>query len=172
MAPTTYTPPINTYVPLESIVLTNAASSVSFFNIPQSDANGTYKDLVLVATGTITTGASLYMRFNNDSGTNYSYVGMYGVGSGSGTSYSGTGTSIQTGYFYDTLTQVRYQIMDYTASDKHKTVLLRRDNAGSITLASAERWASTSAVSSIYFTAGGGLNFNAGCTFTLYALHG
>ena len=171
MAPTTYTPPINTYVPLESIVLTNAASSVTFFNIAQSDANGTYKDLVLVANATGTTQQQSYLRFNSDSGNNYSFVYMSGNGS---STFSGSGASTSFSWFYTATGQRKnaiMQIMDYSASDKHKTWLLREDGASLDTQAIAGRWANTSAITSLSIVRIGG-NFESGTTLSLYALHG
>ena len=171
MAPTTYTPPINTYVPLESIVLTNAASSVTFFNIAQSDANGTYKDLVLVS-NTIGTGTNMYVRFNGDSSTsNYSYVFMRGRTSG----YDSAAYTTD-GAFYSIPCSTGYagqlQVMDFTDTSKHKTALMRDSNASAdYVIALAGRWASTAAVSAITMYNNNG-SWSAGSTFSLYAVHG
>ena len=166
MAPTTYTPPINTYVPLESIVLTNAASSVTFFNIAQSDANGTYKDLVLVFAGTTSASIGILSTYNGDT-SNQSRVFMYAP---PGT--SGTASDNEVIYAYTSQSVCTMQILDYSATDKHKTILARSDNAAVITMATAQRWASTSAISSIALTPKSGNTFGAGSTFSLYALHG
>jgi hypothetical protein len=42
--------------------------------------------------------------------------------------------------------------MDYSATDKHKTVLSRANNAANGVTAIAGRWASTSAITSIVLT--------------------
>ena len=169
MAPTTYTPPINTYVPLESIVLTNAASSVTFFNIAQSDDSGTYKDLVLVCNGTTSAGQGIYLYLNNDTTAgNYSRVVMYG----DGTSYaSGAASDAKSLDFYTSPTVTTTNIMDYSATDKHTTILNRVNAASSIVEAVAARWANTAAVTSVKVQTTTG-TFSIGSTFSLYALHG
>ena len=172
MAPTTYTPPINTYVQLESIVLTNAASSVTFFNIAQSDANGTYKDLVLVinAKNTVGTVYGAFLRFNGSS-TSSPWVSMTADGTTTG---SGT-TSISyvlAGWLdngqADTL---QTSIMDYTATDKHKTVISKGGGFNRFG-AVASRWPDTSAITSIEIVCEPTASWVAGATFSLYALHG
>jgi hypothetical protein len=67
--------PTNT--PLQSIVLTSTSSSVTFSDIDQS-----YTDLVLVTNvkGPTSNLESLRLRFNGDSGTNYSVTWMRGDG--------------------------------------------------------------------------------------------
>ncbi len=59
-----------------------------------------------------------------------------------------------------------FQIMDYSATDKHKTVLYRYDNPGVGTMAAASRYASTSAVTVVKAEFG----FAAGDTFALYGI--
>ena len=165
MAPTTYTPPINTYVPLESIVLTNAASSVTFFNIPQD-----YRDLILVANVRLTGISDIGVRFNNDSGNNYHRVWMAGNGSSAS---SGLNSPETIGYWaYTTSTSYDPQILqlfDYSATDKHKSWLSRYGGASITAGATAGRWASTSAITSINISLG---TYQSGSTFSLYALHG
>ena len=166
MAPTTYTPPINTYVPLESIVLTNAASSVTFFNIAQSDANGTYKDLVIVFSGSISTSYNTPFYLNGDTTAgNYSKVSMYGTGASAATNT--VFGAIWAGY----TNTVIYQVMDYSASDKHTTVLARSNGASNEVSAQAIRWANTAPVTSFTMSAGSN-TFTSGSSFTLFALHG
>ena len=155
---------VEKYTALANITLTSTASSVTFGSIPSG-----YRDLRLVVTGTITNGYTVQMRFNGDSGSNYSYVGMYGTGS-STASYSGTSTSITTGYLDTTQSMIQYQIMDYSATDKHKTVLVRRDIAATITLSSAERWANTAAITTLALIPTSSQVFNSGCTFELYGV--
>jgi hypothetical protein len=69
------------YVLIQKIVVGAAtAGSISFNNIPQTG----YSDLKIVASVRGTTGSgtgdSIYMRFNNDSGSNYSLKQIYGDG--------------------------------------------------------------------------------------------
>ena len=65
-----------TYVPLQSIQLNDISTTVTFSNIPQG-----YSDLRIVYTYGVTSGNSAsYIRFNGDSGTNYSNTLLTGNG--------------------------------------------------------------------------------------------
>jgi hypothetical protein len=162
--------PTPTYTALATVTLASAASSVVFSNIP-----ATYRDLILVYNGTVAAGATTGIRFNGDTGSNYNQVQMYGVGSGSGTSTSGSNeTALNVGYPGTSRTQIIVQIMDYSATDKHKTTLSRSDNSAVVLAALAGRWASTSAITSITFRNNDGesglYNYLAGSTFSLYGI--
>ena len=111
-----------TYALIDSTTLASSASSVTFSSITQD-----YRDLVLVAEhGTSSTTATAYLRFNSDSGSNYSNVVAYGDGS-SALSTSGTETYINTRSLAASgeVSLSVNQIMDYSATDKHKTTLTR-----------------------------------------------
>lgn len=150
--------PTPTYDLIASNVLSSSASSVTFSSIP-----ATYRDLIVVVTST---GAgSGTMRFNGDTGSNYSTVAMYGDGS-SAFSMSGTGTD----FIFANMSEVSVsitQIMDYSATDKHKTVLGRYGRASGQVWARATRWANTAAINQITMTHG---TFGAGATFYLYGI--
>lgn len=157
--------PTPTYDLIASNVLSSSASSVTFSSI-----SGSYRDLVLVVNATAP-GNNLNLRFNSDTGTNYSYVWANGNGS---TTVSNSAASqnqmILTSATY--LTSVRNtnisQIMDYSATDKHKTVLTR-GNGEYGTEMRAGRWASTSAITSVTAICDGG-SFDANSSFYLYGL--
>lgn len=164
--------PTPTYDLLDSVTLSSSASSVTFSSINQG-----YRDLVLVAKPLPVTGSSIipYVRFNSDSGSNYSIVTMRGNGS-TAASQNATGESwisllyafsVQPGYN----PQMIMQVMDYSATDKHKTCLIRANQVENGTEASAQRWASTSAISSMTI-AGWNANLDAGSTFYLYGIAG
>ena len=146
----------NAWVALGSVTLSSTASAV-FASIP-----ATYRDLVLVYGGVASTTGNLGIRFNGDSGSNYYHVRMYAVSGGSG-SDTYTGTLAESGNTLTTQTAVTINIMDYSASDKHTTILTRSSSGGDSVFAHANRWASTSAVSSIAFLSSHG----ATCTGTL-----
>ena len=62
---------------IESKTLGTAAASIEFTSIPQ-----TFTDLVLLVSGRTTGGAGeCWLRFNGDSGTNYSWRRLLGTGS-------------------------------------------------------------------------------------------
>ena len=60
------------------------------------------------------------------------------------------------------------QIMDYSATDKHKTVLTRSDNAGDRVRAYAGRYASTSAITTVSIGITGGATYSIGSTISIY----
>lgn len=158
-----------TYNLLDSVTLSSSASSVTFSSIDQS-----YGDLVLVISPKSLTptgyGGAALIRFNSDSGSNYSYVFMYGNGS-TASSSSGTTTNVYGGYQAnnDNTPNFLANIMDYSATDKHKAVLTRHGQAENIVYARVYRWANTAAITSIDIASSGG-DFAAGSTFYLYGV--
>ena len=154
-----------TYTLIDSVTLGSSASSVTFSSISQD-----YGDLVL-AFNVKTTWARLWpIYFNSDTtDSNYSRVFMRGDGSGTSSQASNNST------FYvsnSTEGQNVMQIMDYSATDKHKTVLNRGNQPSSYVYAFAGRWANTSAITSITLDTGYPVDspFLAGSTFFLYGI--
>jgi hypothetical protein len=162
--------PTPTYTPLATVTLGASASSVTFSSIP-----ATYRDLILVANPQATAAVNnLRLQFNGDTASNYTGVVMRGTGSvaasfnrvaSGGMELDLFGNGVETN-----LEQIyNVQIMDYSATDKHKTVLTRFDDASQATGAFASRWANTAAVTQIvlYIT---GTTFAAGSNFSLYGV--
>jgi hypothetical protein len=157
--------PTNTWTPVATATLTGTDSEIVFSSIP-----ATYRDLILVANYTCSsnTGTVIFLRFNSDS-SNGTYVGMRGNGS---TTASGSGSSMLASWsagLSTSRTNAVVQIMDYSATDKHKTALVRCDDSTLKTEAMANRWASTSAVTSVSLTAETN-SFASGSTFSLYGV--
>lgn len=156
-----------TYTALATITLSSSASSVTFSSIPS-----TYRDLVLVANAT---GASVEgystLRLNADSGSNYSYVRMIGQSSGASSQAYSSETSFSRSFYVKTSlpAMTTIQINDASATDKHKSLLWRQDYSLDTAEATAGRWASTSAVTSIALTRVSG-TFNSGSTFSLFGI--
>ena len=150
------------YVALATTTLGSAAGSVTFSSIP-----ATYKDLIVVADFTGSGNALVNVNFNGDT-SNRTRVGMFGDSSSAG---SFTASNIVLGAALSTTrTASVLQIMDYSATDKHKTVLLRANNAGiSDVSAQAGRWASTNAINTIALVPASG-NLNSGTTISLYGV--
>lgn len=147
-----------TYVALANITLSSNASSVAFSSIPN-----TYRDLVLVSRNSMTVADSLYVRFNNDTGANYGSVRIF-----NGVSDNYTPAEIG----YNTTTNIGIaNIMDYSATDKHKTYLTRWGNADgtSYVQAYAGRWANTAAITTVNIAPGSG-QIASGSTFALYGI--
>jgi hypothetical protein len=149
---------------LATVTLQEASSTVTFSGIPD-----TYRDLVLVSKA----GGSgqWVLNLNGDSSTsNYLYVAMRGRSAGAG------GYSFTTdGAFYDGMTlqsTLDYinicEIIDYSQTNKHKTLLFRGNSASaSVVTATAARYASNNAITSLTVSAVGG-SFLANSTFALF----
>lgn len=161
----------NAMVALATTTLGSAASSVTFGSIP-----ATYRDLRIVANTLHTSATSplnqIYIQLNGDTGSNYSRVTMRGDGS-SATSDTSSGTEINiildapAGAGYYAVTKI--DLMDYSATDKHKSLLIRSDAASVNTVATAGRWASTAAVTSVLLKAPTD-TWVAGSSFSLYGI--
>ena len=157
--------PTSTYVALATTTLGASASSVTFSSI-----SGSYRDLVLIFNGSTSTSDQYLLRLNGDTGSNYSWVQM-GGDSGGTFSSSTTTTGIRVGYFATSTAEDNFQIsvMDYSATDKHKTALVRTNSNAAAVRAIAGRWANTSAVTSLTIVLASG-SFDAGATFSLYGI--
>ena len=164
--------PQPTYTALATVTLGGTASSVTFSSIP-----ATYRDLVLVMNGSPSSNdyPTLSSRLNGDTGANYSRVRMYGTGSSTASSaadgFTGLQLSSYTGIGSSTTSHsvVIANLMDYSATDKHKTAIVRSGNNTEGVEATASRWANTAAVTSwqIFVNVGG---FASGFTFSLYGI--
>ena len=155
--------PTSTYVALATTTLSGGETSFTFSSIP-----ATYRDLVLVTEGTHSSDSGdRFIRVNGQT-TNYSTVSMLGDGSGtSSNTYSLAGMITLAAATARGSTVI--QFMDYSATDKHKTVLVRGGWAGIAVTAAANRWASTDAISSITLYSSTG-SFNVGFTASLYGI--
>lgn len=167
-----------TYVSLATTTVSGSTTnSVSF-----SSFSG-YTDLIIVANGyTLTSDISQRIRFNSDTGNNYSltYLGGNGTTASSGRTTSGSGiyANYLTGWNSSSTTTSNwiFQIMNYANASTYKTCLSRANTAtgGSYpgTEALVGLWRSTSAITTISVEAGysGTHYFASGSTFTLYGI--
>lgn len=157
-----------TYDLIGSTVLGSTTTSVTFSSISAS-----YRDLVLVATVRAAATIDGLIRFNSDTGANYSWVRASGNGSTTA-SFGSTTSSIfpnAVAQFDSTnFNSVIVQIMDYSATDKHKSVLMRGNNPSIGVEMSVARWANTSAINTIEFRSGSSTQFDVGSSFYLYGI--
>lgn len=159
--------PTPTYVSLGTITLASTDSEIVFSSIP-----ATYRDLVLVFSAAGSSDTDVKMNFNGDATDgNYSRVVMSGDGS---STYSVTSSPRNITYYgsvastFGTVHVIN--IMDYSATDKHKTALVRANRAGSGVDAIARRWASLSAITSVTISPNTG-SFAIGSTFSLFGVN-
>jgi hypothetical protein len=164
---------VSTYTPIASVTLSSAQSSVTFSGIPQ-----TYTDLVLVCSAvTASGGPSLRVRFNGDSGSNYSATILQGDGSSAS---SARETNISSAYAgYASLNQTVgstnsiVHIMNYSNATTFKTLLERSNRSSERTETSVNLWRNTNAITSIQLAAGAAFpseNLDTGSTFNLYGV--
>lgn len=153
---------------LANVTLGSSASTVTFSSI-----SGSYRDLVLVQNATSADGSTytgMRLRFNSDAGTNYFYCAL-GAESTAFT-FSGSAAQMPTGTMAPQQAVSITQIFDYAQTDKHKPVISRYGYAsttGDGVALWAERWASTSAITSIQLFPAAN-SFAAGSTFALYGV--
>ena len=151
------------YTALAEITLSSTDSSVTFSSIPSG-----YRDLILVIGGNATGNENAELRFNGDSGSNYSNVRA--LGSTTIVSDSATATSTQRAARIGSgQSTVIMQIMDYSATDKHKTVLARSMQSTDAVHMGAARWANTSAITSVEVFVSANA-YAIGSTFCLYGV--
>jgi len=162
--------PTPTYTPLANITLGSTAASVTFSSISQA-----YRDLVLVFVAGPTGGNAPRMRLNGDTGANYFYVTM--EGNGGDTATAGITQDHMAfnqnypivAYGGSPMSQFTVNLMDYSASDKHKSVLTRSNYSAGAVNAIAGRWGSTSPITSIVIYPGAS-TWVAGSSFALYGI--
>ena len=156
--------PTPTYTALANITLGSSASSVTFSSIP-----ATYRDLVLVLAGTISASNGMYLRINGDTGANYTAVYAYGNGTLAISDTALVFNGLYAGNFTTTITNSVNQIMDYSATDKHKTMIQRGNDSAALTIMTAARWANTSAITSVQVMPSSG-TLSTGFTASLYGI--
>ena len=160
--------PTPTYTALANTTLAGTASSVTFSSIP-----ATYRDLVVVFIGAGSTDLEGRIRLNSDTGSNYNYVRM----SGSGSATTSTSATSQTSGFVSAIAkatstgalQMTINIMDYSATDKHTTIISVANQSANGSEAFANRWANTAAVTSVQILTSTG-NWAIGTTAAIYGI--
>ena len=156
-----------TYSLIDSVTLGSSASSVSFTGISATGKG----DLVLVTdTITVSGAAAYFTRFNSDTGVNYSTVGYYGSGTVAVSNNTTADYFDLQGFSIASTSRslVLMNIQDFSATNKHKTVLTRANRPDGSVYGGAGRWANTNAITSIDVSASS--NFAAGSTFHLYQI--
>ena len=157
-----------TYEPIATTTLASAAGSYTFSSIP-----ATYTDLILVVVGKSDgVNADFGLRFNSDSGGNYSRLYLYGSGSSATSGVTANSTYTQNMNFSNVNTEVnRVFIQNYSNTTTYKTCLSRVDDAASLgTVAQVSTWRNTSAITSIQVMTAGTALLQIGTTLTLYGI--
>lgn len=158
-----------TYEPIATTTLTTSTPSVTFSSIGSG-----FTDLVLICmVQTQTNSDAVVIRFNSDSGTNYSHTQVRGDGSttfsgrASNTTFMRIGNDIPNSTAYGTIIA---NIQNYVNSTTNKTVISRSGYAAIGTQATVGLWRNTAAITSITILPDRLDNFLTGSTFTLYGI--
>lgn len=171
------------FVSIATITAAGGETSLSFTSIP-----GTYASLqirALVRTLRALDGTdSMLIRFNSDSGTNYSTHQLYGNGTSAGTYSSVSDSSaiiqntatVMESSLANTFAVNLINIHDYASTTKAKTMRafcgaeLNSTSTGVLMGLASAAWYNTSAITSITFT--NSFGFKAGSKFALYGIKG
>jgi len=161
----------STYTRIQNWTLASSETSFTLTDIPQS-----YSDLVLVISGSQTTGEGAFLiRVGNgsiDTGSNYTYGYMYSTGSSVGFDRVSNTTAGSAGRADTTNGAAIIHINNYSGTNGYKTILNQAGN-GTPTLIqiSVSTWKSTSAINQIRLTSEvGGASLSSGFKLTLYGI--
>jgi hypothetical protein len=152
---------------LANITLANSTTTTVTF----SSISGSYRDLLIVWSGTTqsTFGNRFYMN-NDQTFGNTHYVAGWASGSSVFASQATNQGFIISINVNSTTTQNQsvIHVMDYAQTDKHKTILSRADVPNLGVVMQASRWTSTAAVTSVVVNNAG--VWNSGTTISLYGV--
>ena len=156
---------------IQTITLTSAASSIEFNSIPQ-----TFTDLFIFVSGRRDdTGTAGLLRFNGDTGENYTWRILSGNGSANTSSTGGPSNGISnwlnpSNYTASTFSSSSYYVANYTSSVS-KTISADEVNENNETLSyqllKAGLYSTTSPITSLSFLA---TDFVSGTTVSLYGI--
>lgn len=157
-----------TYTPIATTKLNALTATVTFSSIPS-----TYTDLVLVcnAKNTVAQNYEIWIRFNSDSGSNYSQTFLQNYANSTQTGRNSNITEIRPGKMNTTSFDTTIvNIQNYSNSTTYKTTLSRHNNAEFVTGSLVGLWRNTNAITTIAVICETGANFAIDSTFTLYGI--
>lgn len=149
-------------------IVGSSTTSITFSYLPQQ-----YTDLIIVKDGSQTGGSNTGLRYNGDSGSNYSVTHIYGNGSAVGSGRDTSTTQMVFDFVTTTgnKTMSKIQIFNYSNATTNKTMLWRREEIPNATQAGVGLWRSTAAITSLtFFQTVGSSYFSEGTTFTIYGV--
>ena len=155
-----------TYEPIATATGTGSSDTVTFSTI-----SGTYTDLIVVCSTKVTSGGitSLGVRFNSDTGGNYSYTLLQGDGSTAVSQRQSNTDQLIWGLTNGGEQTISIlHIQNYSNATTYKTALGRGNSAGALVRASVGLWRNTNAITSVSILAA--VNFATTSNFTLYGI--
>ena len=163
----------STYTPIATYTVTGSPSAIAFTSFSG------YTDLVLVASARANyadTIGIMRIKFNSDSGSNYSMTQLYGNGSAATSARVSNQTSFGLEYISGNtaasgvFSPVVMNIQNYSNTTTNKTMLVRTNDAAVRVVTQVGLWRSTSAITRIDLDEVLGTTFAVGSTFTLYGI--
>jgi hypothetical protein len=160
-----------TYEKIATTTLSSNQATVTFSSI-----SGSYTDLVFIVSAKQTPALNTqYVRFNSDTGTNYSYTILTGNGSSATSTRYSSQDAWYSGYYgvppTDSYGIEIYNFQNYSNTTTYKTGLVRTNRASGGLDAMVGLWRSTSAITSVtYGITGVSAYLTSGSTFTLYGI--
>jgi hypothetical protein len=157
----------STYEPIATTTLGSTTASVTFSSIA-----GTYTDLVIVCGNLkyVTGDDDGYVRFNGDTGNNYSWTQLNGSGSLATTNRNSNTFGIRSINGMDTTNvgTAIINVQNYSNTTTYKTTLSRHstDFAGAF----VGLWRNTAAITSVTIVNVGAGGFATGSTFSLFGI--
>jgi len=159
---------------IATTTLNVTAASITFSSIPQG-----YTHLQVRYIARATVNDNTYMRFNGDTGANYSGHYIYGQGASAASGSIVNGTSFYTDVLTGSATSYNnavVDILDYANTNKYKTARtiagMDLNGSGNAWLASGN-WRNTAAITSITLNqSSGSYVFEPNSSFALYGIKG
>ena len=160
---------------IATTTLSTSTASVTFSSIPATYTHLQIRGIVKTNAGSDTQN---YMRFNGDTGSNYSTHYLYGygedpVGAGAGASTSFMSAAAVTSDGANVFSAFVMDVVDYADTNKYKTLRALSGNdtngAGYVWFSSGN-WRNTAAVTSITIYNNGSNNFLQYSSFALYGI--
>jgi hypothetical protein len=155
-----------TYDRIATTTLGSAQTSVTFSSI-----SGSYTDLRLIINGALNTAVDpITINVNSDTGSNYSYILLYGNGSSALSTLTANLTAFRAGYIGTSQSNTLVDFMNYSNTATQKAILGRGNIANWGATAQISLWRSTVAITSMTIQSLSAYSFISGSTFTLYGI--
>lgn len=156
-------------------IATTTVSGTSTTSVDFTSITGSYTDLVLITTGGAnSTAFDAWVRFNSDTGSNYSLQALWGTGTAASAGRESNATYLridkQAAWRSGNRTMNIVNIMSYSNTNVLKSVISRGSAAADATEVIIGLWHSTSAITSITISNDATAAFANGTTFTLYGI--
>lgn len=173
-----YSPAIDEMDLIERVSLSASAASITFSNIPQM-----YQHLQIRMTARSSRSAAtqeeISMQFNSDTGNNYAFHELYGIGTSTGAGALASTNRIVVGYvtgntaISNNFGMAIIDILDYTSTSKTtvaRSIAGTDNNGNGIIGIHSGMWTNTNAVTSVTLVPRTGPNWLQYSIFSLYGV--